>query len=168
MTSLDSARPSVEVAFWQSVFRFRACKFWSPDIHLVPFEDRSNKIFSNRATMATEPMAHHNGVLSRGEVSSAKRPNQQSSEPFPKATPLEPTSIYITITRALTNGEPEVLKAYSTLRDASWALDAYRHYEADVIRMAGPRTGMKIGSYRSKPTTKMLEMCFSSTSRTSN
>lgn len=81
--------------------------------------------------MATEPMAHHKRVLSRGEVSSAKRPNQQSSEPFPKATALEPTSIYITITRALIKGELEILKAYSTLRDANWALDAYRHYEAD-------------------------------------
>jgi len=26
---------------------------------------------------------------------------------------------------------PKVLKAYSTLRDANWALDAYPHYEAD-------------------------------------
>lgn len=76
-------------------------------------------------------MAQHKRVLSSGEVSLAKRPNPTSNEQFPGSTALEPTTIYITITRALTKGEPEVLKAYSTLRDANWALDAHRHYEAD-------------------------------------
>ncbi len=91
-------------------------------MYLVPSEDPPHEIFTTsiQATMTTKPMAQHKRVLSSGEVSSAKRPNQQSNEPFPNATALEPTTIYITITRALTKGEPEVLKAYSTLRDANW------------------------------------------------
>lgn len=74
------------------------------------------------------PMARHKRLLSSGEASSSKRANALPSRPqkgmsWPGWIPQN--TIYIAFYRSASKGKPRILEAFTMLKDAECAIEAY-------------------------------------------